>query len=201
MNNLAQQIQAFNSVVTASWNQIRTAVPATAEELRELEPHFALGVPPQLKLLYEAFGGLHTDGNEDFAVSIDTPRTLLDNLCKEGFYWKLHSLGLVDTIRFSWVNDRPEFGQVDPGKVALINERYKGFGFYRRDDGLEEAHYLYFDAHGKFGAVRYHQDDFSDLWDDQLNPMLQASRATEDLPALLERVLREQQALWLSKQG
>jgi hypothetical protein len=96
---------------------------------------------------------------------------------------------LIDCIKFSWGNDRPEFDDVELSKIDYLNENYKCFGLYRYDGGFEEAYYLYFDRNQKFGLVRYHQDDFDELWSVHLRNMLNKSPASESLDGLLISII------------
>lgn len=99
-------------------------------------------------------------------------------------------MGLIDGIKHSWSNERPEFDDVMPkSEIDYINTNYNCIGLYRFDGILDEAFYIYFDKDHRFGLVRYHQDEFDELWDEHLTFMLTESQAKMTLKELLIQIL------------
>ncbi len=100
---------------------------------------------------------------------------------KEVDKWeKIKGLGIVDMIKYSWGNDRYEFDEeMESSMKNYLNENYKCFGRYRTEYGVEAANYLYFDNEGKFESIFYHQDDFDELLEGDLNPMMKKSLANQ----------------------
>ena len=99
-------------------------------------------------------------------------------------------MGLIDAMKCTWGNDRPEFDDFPQSKIDTINAHYKYVGFYRFDWGLEEAYYIYYDKNQQFGIVRYHQDEFDVLWDEHLTVMLTNSPANQTFEELMIQVLK-----------
>jgi hypothetical protein len=145
-------------------------------------------VPVFLQAYYQQIGGLR-NGAEDYHLSIPSVSTLHEELKAERNFDKRYSMGLIDAIKHSWGNDRPEFQHISQVEIDYINANYKCIGFYRYDGQLEEAFYIYFDAQHQFGLARYHQDEFDELWEEHLTPMLTKSQADKSLEQLLIQVL------------
>ena len=194
MENLKIKIQNFNKVFRKDFEHYCLKILDDDLEASKalMASRFANAFPQELKAFYEKLGGVKTDFDfaESFAVHIPTLKTLTTNLGKEGKYDTLVSMGLIDQIMFSWGNDRWEFEEeIAVEHRNFLNENYRCFGFYRYDHGLNAAYYLYFDKAGKFGEIHYDQDSFEELWADTLKPMLLKSPATENLEAMLCRIL------------
>lgn len=169
-----------------SWFELVTGSPASADQLAQLQARCGLPIPPELQRFYRELGSVRAkESLSECYLRIPSVASLLQGLAAPNTWARRPSLGLVDAIVHSWGNDRPEFA---PGKffsadqLKALNAQYIGFGLYRPD--LERAHYLYFDAQGRFGALFYDQDDFSDA-QKRLTAMLRTSPAPGDLASVI----------------
>ena len=172
---------------------------ATQEQLTQLQAYSNLAIPESLRGFYEKNGGIvpcYTYNVETY-LRIPSVAQLLDDLNENSSmnvkYPKLtrKGMGLIDSIRDSWGNDRWEFEEgkfFSANDLRFLNENYKGFGLYRHN--LESAWYLYFDQHGNFGEIHYDQDDFNAL-EEHLRAMLVKSPANYNLDTLLHHALKQ----------
>ncbi|KAA6432763.1 SMI1/KNR4 family protein [Dyadobacter flavalbus] len=160
---------------------------STEEEVLVLENRIGIKLPEVLKNLYTGFGSIkNRNWNENNCLDIYSVSYLMERLDDPDKWARTESLGIIDMIRLSWGNDRYELDEeLSPAMKAYLNKHYICFGLYRTDDNLESANYLYFDMHGRFGSVFYHQDNFEDLLQNHLRPMLEESPATHTLEELL----------------
>ena len=171
------------------YNTLVTLEKTTPDQIARLE-ELAGALPEELKRFYLDIGALDNVRNSEcYCMSMLTVAELVEGLAYNGDYKykKLDSLGLADMMRFSWGNDRPEFTNgrcFTPDQLTYINHHYRCFGWYRTDDGLEAAHYMYFDQAGKFGALLYHQDTI-DRMQEAFSKMMVASPATQSLEDML----------------
>lgn len=210
MQRLQAAIDRYNAIRTRYWDDDYTTLlavgPAGAEAIARLQAREPRPLPAELLEFYRRFGGLHNEGNdESFCLALPDPATLADRL-EQADDGRLRSLGLVDTILYSWGNALPEFA---PGRfftqAALdgLNARYRCFGWYRTETVLESAWYLYADEDGRFGALFYDQDGF-DAARRELLAMYAASPARQTLEdALSEGVERAREAMvaWNGDEG
>ncbi|MFJ8459161.1 hypothetical protein ACIQ57_08520 [Lysinibacillus xylanilyticus] len=190
MQPIKERFALFNQ--NAGYYQLAISQNATNAQIDVMQGFLNVQIPTDLKMFYMELGSITpAEGNygEDFMLKIDSVTSLLNALENEEKWDNLISLGLIDYIKYSWGNNRPEFDEyVDAEDIAYINEHYKCFGLYRYTWGFEEANYLYFDKDGKFGEVRYHQDEFDELWIEHLNDLLVKSAATENLQDMVIRI-------------
>lgn len=105
----------------------------------------------------------------------------------------VRSLGVAHMIRWSWGGDRPEFDpQSGEGLSAveadILNREYSVIGWIS-SDGYEANRYLYFDAHGKYGLLYYHQDGFRDFYAEELKPMLAGRGGTLTFDEAMQQML------------
>ncbi|WP_293305474.1 hypothetical protein [Pedobacter sp. UBA5917] len=195
IQEIKERIELFNSKV-GKYKEISFEA-ATPHEIVQLKDYFKIPLPANLETLYYHFGGLTPYNHELFALSIDNPKSLLESLAHHNQWYRCRSMGLVDYIRFCWINDRPELDEgnyLSSEQINYLNSNYKCFGLYRTDWGYEEAYYLYFDRNGNFGTVRYHQDDISALINDYLIPLTNKSLANETLEPMLRRIIDQLEA-------
>ncbi|WP_162799882.1 hypothetical protein [Pedobacter jeongneungensis] len=103
-------------------------------------------------------------------------------------------MGLIDYIKFCWVNDRYELEEgeyLNSEQLQYLNNNYKCFGLYRTDWGNEEADYLYSDRNGNFGTVRYNQDNIGVFLDDYVIPLTHKSLANETFEIMMLRIINQ----------
>ena len=186
-----KKLHEFNELLGEPYAQLNIRTPAQENEINAVLKHFEMTAPADLIQFYREFGGITSYNGEYLSIDIDTPERILRSLQAENQWFKLRSLGLIDYIKFTWGNDRPEFDFVPQEEIDFINKNYRCIGMYRYTWGLEEAHYLYFDCQGKFGEVRYHQDSFDALWSEHLDNMLEKSQATESLEEIIVRIVEK----------
>lgn len=160
---------------------------STEEEITELEKRIHVRLPEELRNFYTGFGAIkNRNWNENNCIDIYSVKYLMEKLNEADKWSKTDSLGIIDMIRLSWGNDRYELDdELSAPMKAFLNKHYICFGLYRTDDNLESANYLYFDTSGCFGSVFYHQDDFDELLENHLLPMMEASPATQTLEELI----------------
>jgi hypothetical protein len=190
---IKNRIALFNSRV-GKYKEISFEAGATPDEMARLQHEFQIPIPSDLASFYTHFGGLTPYDREMFAITIDTPKYLLKSIADENKWYRCNSMGLIDYIKFCWVNDRVELEEgncLNSQQLHHLNNNYKCFGLYRTDWGNEEADYLYFDRNGTFGTVRYHQDSISALLDDYLIPLTHKSLANETFDAMLLRIINQ----------
>lgn len=197
MNEVLELVEAYNAANRQifqdmdDFNMITAAGKAGDADLEHFEKSVGFALPDALKEFYKTFGGLENKDNpESYCLSIPSIHELENKL--QGKDWdRIHSLGLIDMIKFSWGNDREEFNEgaeFSKAQIEALNRDYKCFGWYRDDTVLESAYYLYFDQNGHFGKVFYDQDDFDDLKASLL--VLQNHKAEPDtLPNILKNAL------------
>lgn len=160
---------------------------STEEEIGLLENRINIRLPEALKSFYTGFGAIkNRDWNENNCMDLYSVRYMMERLDDPDKSSGTKSLGIIDMIRLSWGNDRYELDdELSEPMKAFLNSHFICFGLYRTDDNLESANYLYFDTHGQFGSVFYHQDDFDDLLQNHLQPMMKESPASHTLEELL----------------
>ena len=176
MNKTKRQIKTFNKSAKELFGEVddycqfAVVKPAMQDELKELEERIGLPIPKELVNFYKKFGGLRNiRQSEAYCFAIDEPSTLIK--IKQGIrsarldsFGLLPSFGLVDMMTYSWANDRPEFQEykyLSKEQTSEKNSRYKCFGWYRDEDILDGAYYLYFDDCQSFGALYYNQNNIS----------------------------------------
>ena len=192
MDALKARITAFNKTIDRifeemdpDWDpfyKIKQIESADTEQLNKLQTYFDTEMPPELATFYQQLGGLENHAADNFMLQIPSVSELLEQLNAEKNYEKRYSMGLIDGIKHSWSNDRPIFDYIPKSEIDHINTDYKCMGLYRFDWQFEEAFYIYFDKNHQFGLVRYHQDEFDELWDEHLTPMLTQSPARANHP-------------------
>jgi len=191
IQEIKERIELFNTKV-GKYQEISIETGATPSEIVELRQYFSIHIPADLESFYSHLGGLSPHNNERFALNIDTPKYLLESLIHQNHWYRCRSMGLIDYIKFCWINDRSELDEdnfLSSEQIEYLNSNYKCFGLYRTDWGYEEADYLYFDRNGNFGTVRYHQDYIHNLIDDYLIPLTNKSLASEKLEPMLLRLI------------
>lgn len=194
--------------------------PATEAQINSLAHAFKGEMPPELRAFYKTCGGiapLEEDAADfgDGVIKIFAPGYLLQKLqeppepAAKGLLrslgsflqktpkWKsppklgkLHSLGLVDMMRFGW-GPRADFdGNIPAAMQQALNARYKCIGWYQLEWGATEGYYIFFDENGSFGTVYFSQDEYGELLK-QLETLLGAGVPKQSLENLLEQALEE----------
>ncbi|WP_151811053.1 hypothetical protein [Acinetobacter bereziniae] len=198
MDLLKARVKKFNEVIkqafeddldSSEFYRIEQENEVCIKDIQELLPFWGMNTPPSLLEFYSTLGSLGNQADDSFYLEIPSPPKLLKELNTDQHFDKRYSMGLVDAMKRTWANDRPEFNQCSKSEIDYINAHYKFIGLYRYNGQLEEAFYIYFDQNQKFGLVRYHQDEFDDLWEEHLTPMLKASQASQNLEQLLIQVI------------
>jgi SMI1 / KNR4 family (SUKH-1) len=197
MNQIKTAIEKYNATCLEifpdmdGYNTFLELPKATDDEIQALENMLGFSLPDDLKVFYKSFGGLLNQGNdESYCFEIQVITELMRHL-QSHEHSKLNSLGLVDMIKFSWGNDRPEFeDELSAEQIKFLNDNYKCFGWYRDDTVLESAWYLYFDTQGSFGQIFYDQDDFEELKAD-LEQLIAQNTATDTLENLISQALEQ----------
>ncbi|MBT2564386.1 hypothetical protein J7E50_23500 [Pedobacter sp. ISL-68] len=195
IQKIENRITAFNQVA-GPYKQISFHDAATAAEMEQLKTYFEIPVPADLVSFYSQLGSLKPYDDELFALSIDSAQSLIESINHQNKWYRCQSLGIVDYIKFCWINDRQELEEdnyLNKAQLHYLNSNYKCFGLYRTNWGFEEADYLYFDSNGNFGTVRYHQDNISDFLDHYLIPLTHKSLATETFEAIMLRIIDQLQ--------
>ena len=157
---------------------------ATAHDIEAMEGLLSMPVPPDLQTFFQTVGGLSRVPLKLFSAP-ELLRFLQNNSPLAGTPASdaASSMGLLDLIKLNWGNDRFELdainGIVEQADIDLLNARYACVGWFTAagDDESESATYVYFDRSGNYGTLFYHQDDFEELWDASLQPMLTSSPA------------------------
>jgi hypothetical protein len=200
MNN--QFLSAINTCLHPENWAVHARPPASTEQITKLETLLHRELPPDLRFFYLTYGGLGRTKLTSIPIEsaipdehpgcygptiIPSPTQLLQNLQAQQRYMRLDSMGIVDWLRYQWDNDRPEFDEEAPDVLAQLDDQYLGFGFRRF--GLDSARHIYMDRQGRCGLVDYHQDNYADLWDLYLRPMLKSSPAKMDIQDALEALL------------
>jgi len=165
---------------------------ATDEQIWKLEEKAEINFPAELVEFYKTFGGLRNKGNrESYCFDLNNVPDLIKKL-KTGAF---KSLGLIDVIRGSWGNHRPELANeewISNEKISLINEGYKCIGWYRDDTILESAYYVYFNSSGQFDSIFYDQDEFHELLG-ALENLLQGNQTGDTLENILSDAIEQTQ--------
>jgi hypothetical protein len=149
-------------------------------------------LPPELLDFYRMAGGFRGGARLQDAV-VHAPAGLLRASERPAGQWDaLRSMGLAHMVMWAWGNDRFEFDPnsgdgLDQAAVDALNANYAVIGWRMIEDG--EAHeYIYFDRHGGFGRLFFHQDAFDELFADHLEPMVSEARPA---PGRLDAVLAD----------
>ena len=158
----------------------RLGSPATDDELARLQAICPVPLPPELLAFYRTAGGFEGGTRLQDAL-IHAPADLLRVSARPAGQWDaLPSMGLVHMVRWAWGNDRFEFDPdsgegLDQAGVDALNANYAVIGWRVLEEG--EAHeFIYFDRHGGFGRLHFHQDAFDELLADDLEPMVRQAR-------------------------
>ena len=162
----------------------RIGEPATPHDIEALQALSQPPLPAELVDFYRTCGSFR-GGHYLHDCVIHAPSALLDAHRRPRGEWEvLPSMGLAAMVRWAWGNDRFEFepdqGGLAAAEVAALDRAYSAIGWRVVASG-EGFEFLYFDAHGRFGRLFFHQDAFDELYEDSLQPMLAASPATQDL--------------------
>ncbi|SDD70768.1 SMI1 / KNR4 family (SUKH-1) [Dyadobacter soli] len=191
-NNILQKLNDYNTLSLnaggplAPLFTLSTGEKGDPAHLAILESKIGRPLPPDLKEFYNTVGNIKSNSlNENNSIDFFSTSYLVEKLDDSDKWEKIVSLGLLDMIKHSWGNDREEIDELSANTRDQINSRYICFGWFRTDDNLESANYLYFDQDGKFGSVPYHQDDFDDLFVNYIKPMLNTSPASKSLEDLI----------------
>lgn len=191
-NKISEKVREYNGLSIeagepfASLFTLATGQISTSEDICQLEARTHAIIPKDLKDFYQIIGGVKSDSlNENNCIDIFPVNYLLDKLDATESWSKIRSLGILDMILFSWGNDRYEILELDNEMIEYLNSQYTSFGWFRTDDNLESATYLYFDKKGHFGSIPYHQDDFDDLLTCYLTPLMTQSLAIQTFEELI----------------
>ena len=155
---------------------VRFGPGATDDEIAQLTERIDTQLPEALLDFYRELGGLRGQG-----MTIYSPAELLVSLSDTVRpYERLYSTGITDMMRHAWGNDRWEFEPknelITQAEIDGLKSRYHCIGLHGSGD-CESHTYLYFDTEGRFGTIHYHQDEFDDLLESTLRPMLEESPA------------------------
>jgi len=167
--------------VTRHASLARFTQPASEEELLRLQSICPIPVPLELLEFYREVGGFR-GGDRLQSATLHSPIELLRAVTQPSGPWELlRSMGLANMVQWSWGNDRFEFdpesvGGLTQAHVDILNSNYAIFGWREMEDG-EAYEYLYFDRVGQFGRLFYHQDNFDELWRNDLRPMIRDARS------------------------
>jgi hypothetical protein len=180
----------------------RTCEGATPQALEELQSLAGVSLPPELRELYTTFGQLIV-GHGRALTLFSVPEMVRRLRLQEGWQ-RFRSLGLIHMMNAAWTNHRPELepgnGWLDPEEVDRLNTAYTCIGWSPTGDD-EGFRYIYFDSAGAFGVVYYHQDEFGELYDETLIPMLSRSPACHTLSRIILVGLRDPFTFPLSDPG
>lgn len=180
--------------------------PAPAIDVDALEARLGQPLPPALRQLYLRFGSLG-NGSECFEFGLASPGWKLQALDARSRHDRLDSLGLIDSVRHRWGNDREELEpgvQFSDAEIEALNAHYTVFGRYNRSEGIEAAGYLFFDRAGRFDRIWFAQDGYyggpeRDFFS-HCRQLLVESTATLGLEDLLVQVLEEMRQ-WMREEG
>ena len=169
---------------------------ATDAQIEALTETFQVTLPSSLITFYRHVGGLGAQtNNETWSINVPTAAELIAYTAPEQACGPLRSLGIIDQIRWSWGNSRPEFDagvNLSQAEIDTLNAKYSCFGLWRHDWGLEAAFYLYVDDAGRYGSLYYHQD-YGDVFE-ELRAMRDTSPATLTLGQLVGDALGQMEA-------
>ena len=195
MKKIEQAILSFNEeFIDDERFLLEQSNPGTKEELNKIQVLTNTVFPLSLQEFYQNIGGLsfneiYEDDREGVRLNLYSISNYLHFLNATANWEKLYSFGLIDYLKFNWDNDRPEFEDIEPEKIAYLNENYKCFGVFSFN--FNEHHSLYFDKDGNFGKISYNQNNFYGLWNEHLNGMLIKSPAKETFENLISSALEE----------
>jgi hypothetical protein len=176
----------------------RFGTPASAASIVDLQRLSGPALPESLIDFYATTGAFDSGERLSKFIVLSVPELLAKSKTGERSWNKSPSMGLVDMIILSWGGDRYEFNPAS-GKgltqteVTTLNQNYSVIGWHYSDFG-EAFDYLYFDMHGYFGIVGFHQDDFDSFYSEHLAPMLQQSAAQMTLDEALAAMLKSAEA-------
>ncbi|SEJ21465.1 hypothetical protein SAMN05216327_107133 [Dyadobacter sp. SG02] len=190
--SILTKINEYNSLVSkarepyASLYALTHGEKSNPAHIALLEAKTGRPLPLEIKDFYNSVGNIKSNSlNENNSIDVFSTSYLSETLESSDKWDKILSLGLLDMIKHSWGNDRYEIDKLSAEVRDGINSAYICFGWFRTNDNLESANYLYFDRDGKFGSVFYHQDDFGDLLTEYIRPMLKESAASQSLEDLI----------------
>jgi hypothetical protein len=159
---------------------VRTGGAASPEQIRELEAAQSTRLPGELQDFYRTLGKLQRPHHlEIFAVAE---------------LGEMRSMGLIDMMNACWGYGRFEFdpaeGLMSQEMIDALNAAYKCAGWVWSDRGEEGHDYIWFDRDGRFGTTFFHQDEFDELYEESLVPMLERSPAAgQPLSGILLKAL------------
>jgi|GEM_PF-3597007 len=169
---------------------------ATTQEIEQLQEAFEIPMPADLVKFYKTLGCIspyEVYYCEDHYLKIFSAQSMLKSINKDAG-GECKSFGLVDMIVDHWGQERHEFiddlEDNEKEKFKHINDRFKCIGEYALDWGLEESYYIYFAENGKFGAIRYHQDEYDEVIE-EFDNMLKRKGPTLSLREVIEKGLNE----------
>lgn len=215
MEKIIQKVKKYNDAVAEFFNgddyhRLHDLVSATDEEIGNMEKVVGFTIPKELNDFYKHIGRVQNTMNfEVHCLCISEPKEIVP------FYTKSFSssdsdralsFGLIDIIVEHWGFNRPEFQNFGEYMYSLteketdyINANYKCFGYWRNDDILEGAYFLFFDKKGNFGEIYYHQDEFDDIGIELkklIKNGLVDNRSLEDILSNALEVARETMIDW-----
>ena len=170
---------------------------ATEKQIEQLKEAFEISMPKELEDFYRNLGCLKPRAeynvHEDHDIHIFRIESMLKTVeSDEGD--ESYALGLIESIVEHWEGERYEFtddlGEDEKEMFSKINSRFKCIGEYALDWGFEESYYIIFDESGKFGAVRYHQDEYDKVIE-QFKELLKGNKLTLSLKEVIEKALNE----------
>lgn len=197
MESLKNRIKAFNETMDRlfeepdsdwdSYERIKQMDIADAEQLNKFQTYFDTEIPAELTAFYQQLGGLKNYTPDGDLIEILSVSELLEELNDK--YEKRYSMGLIDGIKHLWNNDLPEFDDIPKSEIDYINTNYKCIGFYCLERKWVQAFYIYFDKDHRFGSVYYNLEEFDELRDKHLTPMLTKSQADKSLEQMLIQII------------
>ena len=163
---------------------IRFDTATTATDIARFEHENNVALPDEQKLFYAELGQLMVQfpvASQMFDVS-----SLQQSLNSPERWSRLDGIGILDMLNFVWSNSHDWFseesGNLTAGQIDDLNTRYKSLGHIRVDDNVNLV--IYYDEHGRYGAVWYNQDD-GDIFTLFLEKMLEQSPAHHSLSQIL----------------
>lgn len=160
---------------------------ASIEDIERIKQHMVIELPEELIEFYQKYAYLTYDPLQKLLTqhkfTLFSPNEIIEKITAEDYYSRCQSLGLIDMIKYSWDNERPECDEMSSILREKINNQFKVIGWYEKHDE-NENYYIYMDECSKFGVLYYHQDDFEGL-EKRLIKMLEQSQANKNLEDII----------------
>lgn len=143
----------------------------TEAHIQELEKALGFSLPDDLRNLALERGPFSIGESSEISIM-------------GGWQHDRQPTGLINYIDWVW-GGRPEFEEFyKEQELAYINNNYFALGVRYQDDNTHD--YIFFDRFGRFGTIMMNQDYFEAFQDD-MEPMLKKSPASESLQQVLSR--------------